>query len=220
MGWRLRSSACMPRMGGQPVCGPSRKQELQPGLQARLPDLSHAAGLRAAGHRADALQGRRTGAARRSRRTDGPPRTYFSHHFAGGNAMVPRMAARPDRGGAVSRARRSVFLRRRSQRLLQRLAAYGPPRGRSQQARLAWDACAMCSIWISPPRRPRRPVVGADCGDRRQQRQRSQLPDGFPEGRTAGGGDGVRSCDRRRTADPRFGLEPHVARRRPSRPRT
>ena len=66
--------------------------------------------------------------------TDGPARTYFSHHFVGGNAYIPRMIGGSlDETGKVAAVSRALdlqfFVGGRSKRLLQRLlAACGPPR--------------------------------------------------------------------------------------------
>ena len=64
-----------------------------PAVQARLPVVPHAAGLRPA--RARRRRCTRTASRCRSRSepvaTDGKPRPFFTHHFVGGNAFVPRL---------------------------------------------------------------------------------------------------------------------------------
>ena len=70
LGGRLPHRAHLHGVAGQPLRRPSRQRALRPRLQAGLPDLPHAAGLRAAGHRADAL--RRGQAARRRSREPWP----------------------------------------------------------------------------------------------------------------------------------------------------
>jgi len=124
--------------------------------------------------------------------TDGPPRTYFSHHFVGGNAYIPRLiGASLDGSGAVepypelstfsfsSADHKSVY----SNAYWTNADRRG---GMSQQARLAWDRLRnVLDLDLSGPATaapgesaPIRIVV-ANSGSGHN------FPTGFPEGRIA-----------------------------------
>ena len=74
MGRRVSDRTHLHRVARQPVRRSTRQSQLRSRLQARLPDLSHAAGLRPAGNGAEPLSRRRAAAAaaRRGRRSTGP----------------------------------------------------------------------------------------------------------------------------------------------------
>ena len=76
LGRRLPDRAHVHRVAGQPLRRSPRQRELRSAVQARLPVVPHAAGLRPAGDGADAVQGRQAAAdpAARPVATDGKPR--------------------------------------------------------------------------------------------------------------------------------------------------
>ena len=161
VGRRVSDRAHVCGVGEQPLRGSAREPELRPRLQARLPDLPHAAGLRAAGYRADPLQARRTGCA--AGRTGGDrwsAADLLQPSFRRRQRLHPRADWREPRRnrqpGAVSRAVDVQFLLGgRTERLLERvLSERGPPRGPEPAgAARTGIACATCSLSISPVRR-------------------------------------------------------------------
>ena len=135
VGRRVSDRAHVCGVGEQPLRGSAREPELRPRLQARLPDLPHAAGLRAAGHRADPLQARRTGcAAGRTRGDRWSAADLLQPSLRRRKRLHPRADWREPRRnrepGAVSRALDvQFFLGGRTERLLERLLSEcGPPR--------------------------------------------------------------------------------------------
>ena len=223
MGWRLSDRADVRGVVEQPVRGSAWEPQLRSGVQARLPDVPHAAGLRAARHGQHVVS--RQGAASAHGRSRGDRRAganllHASLHrrqclrHAHDRQRYRRGWQRP----ALSRAVGVQFLVvGREERLFERvLGSQRTPRRRDAAgtARMGSVAQRSRSVGLGSfacdGRQPRaRPRVG------HQQRQRSQLPDRISGGarRVArGAGDG--SGDRPPARHLRFPLEAHVARRR------
>ncbi len=122
--------------------------------------------------------------------TDGPPRTYFTHHFVGGNAYIPTLIGESlDQTGKVqpypelstfsfsSADDRSVY----SNAFFVQVDSRG---GRSQQARLAWerlrnvldlDLTGPAAVTAGQPAPITVTVANSGSGH--------NFPTGFPEGR-------------------------------------
>ena len=191
LGRRLPDRAHVHRVAEQPLRRSPRQRQLRSPVQARLPVVPHAAGLRPA--RAPRRRSTRTAIRCRSRSepvaTDGKPRPSFTHHFVGGNALVPHLIGKDvDATGNVapypelstfsfSSADHKSPYSRGFWTNLDRKGGY------AQQQRLAWDRLRnVLSMTLRGPAdggggRPR-----ADHDHRRQHRQRPRLPDRLPRG--------------------------------------
>ena len=124
--------------------------------------------------------------------TDGPPRTYFSHHFVGGNAYIPGLigASLDETGNPEPYPELSTFSFSSADERSVYSNAYflnadrrGAP---SQQARLAWDRLRnVLALDLTGPASARSgqsapiAVTVANTGSGHN------FPTGFPEGRTA-----------------------------------
>ncbi len=124
--------------------------------------------------------------------TDGPVRTYFSHHFIGGNAYVPRLigASLDDAGGVEPYPELSTFSFSSADEKSVYSNAYWTNADRrgaaSQQARLAWDRLRnVLDLHVSGP-------ANASAGSSApltiavtNSGSAHNFPTGFPEGRIA-----------------------------------
>lgn len=123
---------------------------------------------------------------------DGPPRTYFSHHFVGGNAYIPRLIGTDldEAGNVQPYPELSTFsFSSKDEKSLYSNAYFmnaGRSGGMSQQARLAWDR--LRNVLDLNLAGPATAVAGqsapitvtvANSGSGHN------FPTGFPEGRTA-----------------------------------
>jgi Big-like domain-containing protein len=124
--------------------------------------------------------------------TDGPPRTYFSHHFVGGNAYIPRLigAGLDEMGNVQPYPELSTFSFSSADERSVYANAYWMNAdrrgGMSQQARLAWDRLRhVLDLDLTGPATARAgqsapiTVTVANSGSGHN------FPTGFPEGRTA-----------------------------------
>ena len=124
--------------------------------------------------------------------TDGPPRTYFSHHFIGGNAYIPSLvgASLDDSGSVEPYPELSTFSFSSADEKSVYHNAYWMNADRrgamTQQARLAWDRLRnVVSLDVSGPAIA---VAGANAPitvSVANTGSGHNFPTGFPEGRTA-----------------------------------
>jgi len=180
------------RMGEQPLRRSAWKWQFRSALQARLPVLPHAAGLRTAGHRADALRRARPAPARPAGagRRGGQPRPFFTITSSGETRSSRASSARTSTRAATWLPTRSCPPSA-SRRPITRV----PTRGQSGPGPSAGRLRPAGSTRLGPaaPRaQPGNRIAargprghGADLAHRREQRQRPQLPDRLPEGRIA-----------------------------------
>ena len=197
MGRRLPDRAYVCGVGEQPVRGPAREPELRSrptSATARPATCSRTTGSRAPRRRSTSDGAPVAAAAADPSRPTvrrGPTSAITS---SAATPTSPRLigASLDETGnvGAVSRALDVQFLVGRRDGASTRNAYWlnaGPPR-RARASRPAWRgiACATCSIWISPVRRPRAAgqsapiaVTVANTGSGHN------FPTGFPEGRIA-----------------------------------
>ena len=172
------------RSAGQP--------QLRSQLQARLPDLPHAAELRRARHRPDPVRGRPAGgAAHRPGLQPGPGRpAFYSHHFVGGNAYITRLLGADISGNGTREPYPELSVYDSSDdptsvyhhAYFETSPAHGP---RTQHDRMAWDRLRNVLTLDVPARLPPTgtsapfDVTVANTGSGHN------FPSGFPEGRNA-----------------------------------